>query len=170
MKKLSLFFVILCALAITACRPVNEDHFAIYLLAQDIHPAELSQMDLSRLTLESKPIISGDDLVSYDRTDHTLELTQAAYDRVQQLFPASLRVSGLPFVVCVGKERIYAGAFWTPISSLSYDGVVIMQPMDTKDTLIQISLGYPGPDFFTGQDPRADARIMRALEQDGKLR
>jgi hypothetical protein len=170
LKKLSLLLVILCGLVISGCRPVKGDGFAIYLLARDLPPAELSQMDIDRLILQSKPVISGDDILSYDKTDHTLELTQAAYARVQALFPTSVKVSGLPFVVCVGKERIYMGAFWTPISSLSYDGVVIMQPVGAEGTTIQLSLGYPGPDFFTGYDPRADPRIMSALERDEKLR
>jgi len=170
LKKLSFLLVIIYVLAISGCQPGKDDDFAIYLLAQDIPAAKLSQIDIDRLILENKPIISGDDIISYEKTDHMMELTRAAYSRVQQVFPMSVTVNGLPFVVCVGKERIYTGAFWTPISSISYDGVVIMQPVAAKGTTIQITLGYPAPDFFTGYDPRADGRIMRALEQDGKLK
>jgi hypothetical protein len=81
-----------------------------------------------------------------------------------------VRVDGIPFVVCVGTERIYTGGFWTPLSSLAYDGVIIMQPWDTNETTIQIALGYPAPEVFSGDDPRADTRIMDALEQDNKLK
>jgi hypothetical protein len=31
-------------------------------------------------------------------------------------------------------------------------------------------LGYPVPDVFTGNDPRADSRIMKAFEQEKKLK
>ena len=81
-----------------------------------------------------------------------------------------VKVDGIPFVVCVGEQPIYAGAFWTPLSSLSFDGVVIMQPFDTDGTTIRIVLGYPGQDAFTGSDPRADDRVMKALEAAGKLK
>jgi hypothetical protein len=36
--------------------------------------------------------------------------------------------------------------------------------------VIRLELGYPGPDFFVGQDPRSDPRILDALESAGKLR
>ena len=81
-----------------------------------------------------------------------------------------VRVDGIPFVVCVGEERIYSGGFWTPLSSLAYDGVIIMQPWDTNQTTIYISLGYPAPEAFTRNDPRADPRVMDALEQANKLK
>ncbi len=168
MKKLSIFLIIVCALTGSACQPGKNNGFAIYLLAQNIPAAELARIDIDRLPLESKPIISNDDIISYDKANHMIELTPAAYTRVQQIFP--IPVNGFPFVVCAGNERIYTGAFWTSISSISFSGVVIMQPVDTKNTTIQITLGYPGPEFFTGDDPRADSRIMKALEKDGKMK
>ena len=85
------------------------------------------------------------------------------------MFPQPVKVAGIPFVVCVGSQRIYSGALWTPASSVSYDGVVILQLFDNDGTTIQLTLGYPGPKLFTGSDPRADSRIMRALEQANKL-
>jgi hypothetical protein len=99
-----------------------------------------------------------------------MDLTPEALARVQQVFPTPVRVGGIPFVVCVGRERIYAGAFWTPVSSLSFDGVVILQPFATDETTIQISLGYPAASFFAGQDPRSDPRVMQALTAAGKLK
>ena len=170
LKKLSSLLVIIYALAISGCQLIRKDGFAIYLLAHAVPTSDLSQSDINQLILESKPIISADDIISYGKTDHIMQLTQAAYIRVQKIFPMPVKVDGLPFVVCVGKERIYTGAFWTPVSSISYDGVVIMQPFAANETTIQIVLGYPVPDVFKGYDPRADSRIMKALEQDGKLK
>jgi hypothetical protein len=170
LKKTSLLLITVLVLAFSACQSIKYDKFAIYLLAQDIPATELSQGDIDQLTLKSEPIISSDDIISYDATNHVMELTQAAYTRVQQIFPMPVKVDGIPFVVCVGKERIYIGAFWTPVSSLSYDGVVIMQPFETKPTTVQIALGYPISDVFTSNDPRADSRIMKALERDRKLK
>jgi len=165
--KTTLFFLnLIFALAFLGCQPAKNNDFAIYLLAQDLPATELSNFDINELMLESEPLIGIDDMIAYHKTNHIIELTPTAYTRVQQIFPMPVRVTGIPFVVCVGEERIYTGAFWTPVSSLSYDGVVIMQPWDTKETTIQIALGYPAPDVFTGNDPRADRRILKALEQD----
>ena len=157
-------------LTFSGCQTAKNDDFAIYLLAQNIPARELSQTDIGQLVLETKPIISSDDIVSYDKTSHSIELTQTAFTRIQQIFPVPVELDGIPFVVCVGKERIYAGAFWTPRSAINYDGVVIMQSFGADKTIIQIALGYPVSEVFTGIDPRADPRIMKALEQNKKLK
>ena len=170
LSKTLLLRLIVFALALSGCQTAKNDNFAIYLLAEDIPVRELSQKDLGLLTLETAPIISSNEIVSYDKTSHSMELTQAAFTRVQQIFPIPVEIDGIPFVVCVGKERIYAGAFWAPRSAINYDGVVIMQPFSAEKTIIQITLGYPVSEVFTGNDPRADPRIIKALEQEKKLK
>ncbi len=86
------------------------------------------------------------------------------------LLEEGLQVAGIPFVIVSRGERIYAGAFWSMLSSQSFDGVVIMDPVFlTESYTIQITLGYPGSGFFTGTDPRVDARLMDALDGAGVL-
>jgi len=79
-----------------------------------------------------------------------------------------------PFVVCVGKERIYRGAIWSSLSSREYDGVVILepsyQPPESDSYTIRLELGYPTEKWFKGEDPRSDPRILRALEKAGKIK
>ncbi len=169
LKKLFLLLIIFCAWASSGCQQSKTDGFAIYLITQNIAATELAQADINQLMIESEPIISSNDLIAYDKASHTIQLTQEAYARVRGVFPTPIKADGIPFVVCVGNERIYTGAFWTPISSISYDGVVIMEPYDETQTIIQIALGYPVADIFTGIDLRADSRIIQALEKDGKL-
>lgn len=170
LKKISFLLIIIAGFALSSCQPDKGNKFAIYLLAQDIPATKLSQMDINQLVIQEQPVISNDDILSYDKATHTIELTQEAYIRIQQIFPMPVKVAGIPFVVCVGDERIYTGAFMTPVSSISYDGVVISQPFDTTKTTIQIALGYPGQGAFTGGDPRGDSRIINALEQSKKLK
>jgi hypothetical protein len=136
-NKLSLLLIVIFALSSSACQPSKEDGCAICLLSQNISSTELAQIDIDRLPLESEPVLPNDDIISYDRTNHIPELTQAAARRVQKIFPVP--VNGIPFVICAENERIYTGAFWTPISSISYDGVVIMQPSDAQDMTLQIT-------------------------------
>jgi hypothetical protein len=172
------FFVLLLLSLIAGCQVRSQvtktgqpaAEFAIYLLDDDLSPSVQPGADLSQLDLQEEPILTGQDLLSYSMTTHELELTRTAYDRIQRLFPTPVNVSGTPFVVCLGQDPVYAGAFWTPLSSLSYGGVVILQPFGQEEYKIQISLGYPGPGAFTGKDPRADSRLMNALEAEGKLK
>ena len=106
----------------------------------------------------------------YSGKRHEIELTTEAYERIQQIFTQPVSVRGIPFVVCAGSDRIYAGAFWTPLSSISFDGVAIYQPFDPDRRVIRIALGYPTPEAFTGEDPRSDPRILQSLEAAGKLK
>lgn len=169
LSKLLILLMTIVGLTLSSCQPAKRSEFAIYLLAQDIPATQLSQLEIDQWKLQASPILASDDIVVYDKATHTLALTPDAYARIQQIFPMPVKVDGIPFVVCVGKARIYLGAFWTPLSSLSYDGIVIMQPLDNSQTTIQVSLGYPAPEVFTGNDPRSDPRIINALAQSGKL-
>lgn len=138
--------------------------FAIYLLAETLSPVEAAQADLRTLEREEEPILSSEDIVAYDWETHEITLTPAAIERIRAL---KVPTSGIPFVVCVGREPIYQGAFWTAFSSQSYDGVVI-ETLRVEQGSMRIALGYPGPDFYQGQDPRSDGRILQALEEAGK--
>ena len=147
----------------------TEEQFAIYLLEEGFRSSELPGADLSALPLQGKPFLTTGDILAYVWQRHEMELSAEAFARVSSLFERPVRTDGLPFVVTVGEERIYAGAFWMPLSSLSFDGVVIMDPLGADEPRIAISLGYPGPDFFQGEDPRTDERILAALQSAGKL-
>lgn len=146
--------------------PTIENGFAIYLLAQNNPPQQLAI--LSHLELEENPLLSINDIVSYKKATHEIELTAIGYDRIASL---SVPVDGISFAVCVNGQPIYAGAFWVGYSSLIFDGIVIDTIRASNEhPVLQIQLGYPGPDFFSGDDPRSDPRILQALEQAGKLK
>jgi len=147
--------------------PALRGEFAIYLLAQRISAGEISETDLSDLELEDEPILAVDDIVSYVEETHRIELTASAYERIWQL---EVPTSGIPFVVCVGRDPIYGGAFWVGYSSMGFDGVVIDTLPASRQKPIQIQLGYPSGSFFSGEDPRSNPRILRSLEQAGKLK
>ncbi len=171
MKKLRLSVVVLLTASILmGCIPSRATGFSVFLLADQTPATELSVVNLDDVELREEPILSGDDIITYSRERHEIELTAEAYERIRQLFTLPAKVRGIPFVVCVGPDRIYAGAFWTPVSSISFDGVVICQPFERDERVIRIGLGYPCPEAFTGQDPRSDERILQSMEAAGKLR
>lgn len=180
MKKNTFYLVLLLiVLTLSACQspvaeietPLEGEPFAIYLVGDpQITGPDLKNYDLAKLPLNAMPIITTQDLVSYDWARHGMNLTEDAYLRLLAIFVAGLPSSGVPFVVVAYEQPIYAGAFWTPFSSLSFDGLVVLQPLDPAAQTLYISLGYPGEDFFTGEDPRANPRLQQALENAGVIR
>jgi hypothetical protein len=171
MSRMTLIiFALLLPLLSGGCSDADREAFAIRLLGQDMPTAEFVMADLGALELQDDPLLSVEDIITYDASSHEIELTAAAYSRLQQLFPTPVDVDGIPFVVTVGAERIYGGALWTPLSSLSFDGVIIPQPFDTDRQVIALVLGYPSPEVFSGRDPRGDGRILEALRAAGKIK
>ena len=168
MKKsfITIIIVFFCILfTIGGCTSTKGEGFAIYLTKDDVPPAQMEV--LSHIDIAEQPIISMDDIVIYNAQTHELKLTANAFERVSQL---EVPVIGKSFVVCVDREPIYWGAFWTPISSISFDGVTIWKPFSSQEPhIITFELGYPSPSFYGGEDPRNSLEVIRALQQAGKL-
>lgn len=143
----------------------NGEGFAIYLTRDDVPPARMEA--LSHVELPDQPIVSVEDVISYNAQTHEVKLTQGAFSRISKL---DVPVTGKSFMVCINEEPIYWGAFWTPISSISFDGVTIWKPYNTQEqSIIVLELGYPSSSFYGGDDPRNDARVLESLEKAGKL-
>ena len=159
------------AVSISGCTSVDPEPteaaggvFAIYLPVADLMMDDMP--DLSQIELAEIPVLSSDDILAYDGATHVIELEPSMVDLLD-----ALELPGRPFVIAIDRTPIYAGAFMAAYFSRSYDGVVILwPPMDGEEDTISIQLGYPGADFFSGEDPRSDARILDSLRQAGKLR
>jgi len=175
--KRAVFLIGMGILLSTACTTLmparvkeepTQEGFAIYLLAQRMSPNEVLKADLSSLELEDKPILSADDIITYSKDTHEIELTVRAYQRLKRL---KVPTSGIPFVVCVDRRPIYSGAFWVGYSSMSFHGVAIDVLYATQNHPIRIQLGYPASlEMFIGEDRRSDPQILQSLEQVGKLK
>jgi hypothetical protein len=158
--------VLLLAVVLTGGCNQLQAGFAIYLTRDDIRPSEMASF--THFTLAEMPLISEDDIVSYTKDTHEMELTGEAFTRVNAL---KIPTYGKSFVVCVGQKQIYWGAFWAGYSSQSFDGVIIGLPSFLeKEHAIQITLGYPSSGFYKGTDPRPDAEIIQSLKKAGKLK
>jgi hypothetical protein len=171
MKKFPPFFqwlaaVVICLLIWGAgCAAAKSEGFAIYLTKDDIPPAQIAAQ--SHVNIAESPVISMMDIISYNAQTHELKLTADAFERITSL---EVPVRGRSFMVCVDKRPIYGGAFWTPISSISFDGVTIWKPYHAKGPqVVTLELGYPSSSFYGGDDPRNNAEVMKSLEGVGKL-
>jgi hypothetical protein len=149
----------------SGCSVPVQEGFAIYLTQEDIPPAQIP--GLNQIEIQESAFISASDVTSYNAQTHELKLTTDAYERIPLL---EVPVRGKSFVVCVDKKPIYWGAFWTPISSISFDGVTIWKPFNPGGLpIVTLELGYPAPSFYAGVDPRNDPAILKSLKQSGKL-
>ena len=145
--------------------PSKCDGFAIYLTKDDISPVQIPV--LSHVDITKQPIIAINDIINYNASNHEITLTANAFDRISGL---EVPVTGKSFVVCVDKNPIYCGAFWTPISSISFDGVIIWKSLNFQESkVIRLELGYPSSIFYGGEDPRNNPEIIKSLKQAGKL-
>jgi hypothetical protein len=160
----SILLLTLVLLAVAGCSPQAEG-FAIYLTKDDIPVAQMEA--LSHVELADTPIISMDDINSYYWDSHQMALTHEAYRRIVDL---NVPTSGISFVVCVNKTPVYWGAFWTPLSSQSFNGIAIMVLPGPEEHALKLQLGYPGLASFSGEDPRDNPDIMQALEKADKLK
>ena len=139
--------------------------FEIYLTQEDIPPSQME--DLSHVDLTDQPIIAVKDVITYNAQTHEIKLTPKAFNHIYTL---DVPVSGKAFIICIDKEPIYWGAFWTSISSLSFEGVTIYKPYNTQQQkIIVLELGYPSSSYYNGEDPRNNKKVLQSLEKDGKL-
>ena len=107
---------------------MKGEGFAIYLTRDDIPPEKMEM--LSHVEIADQPIISIQDIITYNAQTHEIKLTDAAFERISRL---EVPVRGKSFLVCVDKAPVYWGAFWTPISSISFDGVTIWKPLGPQE-------------------------------------
>ena len=164
MRKCGLLLWVLFALVLSGCADLGPKRFEVYALAKGLSPQQV--LILGPGKVEKGPLVfSEDDIVLYKRQSHEIGLTEAGAKRIDQV---DMLTTGRGFVVCVGGEPIYTGAFWLAISSQTYEGVVIELPMMGR-RFVQLKLGFPTPADFSGADPRSDPRIMETLQQAGKL-
>jgi hypothetical protein len=162
---------VLIFLTASAAAAQSQQHtFAIYLLARPIDTRTLAQDQgqWKQLSLASVPVISDADIISYDFSNHAMRLGPGAINRLPK--PP---VTGTPFVIVVNGERIYQGAFYTSLSSISYTEPVIVvdNPEPTRPRqvdVLTIDRGYPAK-MARGEDRRSDERIRTALSKLGKL-
>jgi hypothetical protein len=143
--------------------PTEPDQFAIYLAASGFVFDD--QIEPADIRLEDQPLVSLDDINSYTFKTHEINLTPSAEIRL-----SNIDLAGRPFVITINDQVIYAGEFMAAFMSRSSDRVVILWPPMENDSIMKIQLGYPGPDFFAGEDPRDDPRIQAALSKAGKLK
>ncbi len=142
------------------CRAA-EEKFVVYLVVGGVTQKE-EKRDLQNLMLQEVPLFTRSDIVSYSGKNSGMKLAPSVCTKVKTL------PTGTPFVVVVGGERIFQGAFWKRISSVTYGGAVILQPLEADNCVFTLELGYPTQKYYSGDNTELDVRVIRSLEASGK--
>lgn len=175
MKAKLMILGLLLAFAFTSCDK-DEDHPAasgdgkveFYKLDKEVRVANACQIDTARSTLQATPIVSNDEIRSYDPGTHEFRLSDAAWKRLDTLpdwAPLALTLNG----------RIVYAFFHKPTysSSTCFESITMqLRPKlsgFTAEATVRISLGYP-VNYANIEDKRNDAALLAELRAQRKLR
>lgn len=167
MKRYPFLFALLLAGLLFAGCSSKPPQYAIYFPAEKTTPAALTLLAPDQLKLSDKMLLAPEDIVAYEQNTHKLILTAAGY---QKLLLQEVPLEGLPFIAAVGDKPVYPIALWTPLSSATFDGLIIMEPHEPNVNEVYILTGYPTDKFFSGVDPRTSPVVLQAFRDAGKLR
>ena len=153
--------------------PADRPAFALYGVTSEVdvtNQEAVQALDLQALALTPSPLLTDEDITSYDWARHLVRLKPGVRER---LVPAKPELKGIPFVVVAQGKRVYLGAFWTPLSSFAhYVPVIYTVPFDlVQDDGSRIENAFlihgPMTSKPGAASPHEDARIREALR--GKL-
>jgi hypothetical protein len=144
------FALVLASVAICSVRgeEIKKRRFGIYMPKLDVYTQTSDVTDRivayqrttppGEIPLAEFPIVSEEDLVSYDWETHTLELRDRIWFTIRQ--PS---MHGLPFVVVVDSKPIYVGAFWSNFSSIPSHVPTIVWDNERKSKQLTIERAQP---------------------------
>ena len=164
MRNSLLLFIPLLAFAcvdLSTDQPPTES-WAIYRLRDDsITAYDASRQPLGTLVLADEPFMTVADISAYHWSSHTFVPSPRIENQLTTLRDSHGSLSGIPFVVKVGDDRIYLGAFWYAYSSLA----PTFPHIDLISNPHQIQRSWQP----VGIDLRNDMRIHDALNRAGVL-
>ena len=164
MKRLIVLLAIALVGAQCGDRATNADagEFGVFLTKGEVAPVALEM--LSYIEPADEPLLGPGDIAAYIWDSQEMVLTPAGRSKLDTL---QVPVSGRSFLVCADRRILYAGAFWTLVSSVSFAGPAIVLPA-LSDT-VWIQTGYPERAICPCSDPRRNGEVLAALKESGIL-
>ncbi|HRH42901.1 MAG TPA: hypothetical protein PKY82_14830 [Pyrinomonadaceae bacterium] len=162
----SLIFIFLLGYSMTFAQDKKE--FKLFLLPSKIKSEQLSNLDLKKIKPFGDPFLTSGDIWTYLKDTHEIIINFTAAERLKKL---SVTENGRPFVVFVGNEPIYVGAFWKGFTSTTFRGVAVdVSNLQGDFPKIILELDYPplAPKNIAF-DPRPDPRIFEVFQKAGIL-
>lgn len=167
--KMKYLFILLISILFYSCSDStslnnNKNTFGIYLLKDTtLITSDAKKMILESQQVQEKPIISINDIVSYNWTEHTMILTSEALEKFKNIEGKIKSISGLPFVLMVDQQIIYLGNIYPMYSSYIH---VDLPHIDVAPFL-EMKIGRAPLQGI--KDRRGDKRIYTVLKENNKL-
>ncbi len=162
--------VLLLLLPFTACEKCDCDavgEVEFYLLDEYETLDKSPEIDFGTVVLQEYPILSYDDLKSYNAKEYYFKLTEEGRERIEGMDHS---VAGIAFAVTANDELIYTGYFLPSYSSLGVQWLVIDPLFWHLTNRMHVNLGYPGQiEGVEIPDLRNDVRILEIFRRDRKL-
>ncbi|MBU2494130.1 MAG: hypothetical protein KJ571_16000 [Bacteroidetes bacterium] len=168
--KTQLFFILILSLFFIGCdtstNSINDSSvFGIYLLKNDtLSTDKAKQFSLESLIVENEPIINIDDIISYEWSNHIVNLTPEAFEKFNAIEIKIKSTYGLPFIVMVNSQKIYLGNVYPGYSSYFHMDL----PFINVAPFIEMRIGR-APDKNI-VDKRTDQRIYSVLKNNNKIK
>jgi hypothetical protein len=165
--RLIRFVISLCLIALIGCDSGMDSggraNFALYLLNDSkLTAAQVWGQPLESLVLANRPFLATGDLTSYRWQTHEFSVTAPIDSQLVAFQRTPGPTGGIPFVVMVGTQRIYLGAFWYAYSSL-------IPQVPFIDALRNVHQINKCESVLMLEDSRTDPRIHQALKESGIL-
>jgi len=163
-KTSLLLFILVLAFG---CEDLSTDQaptesWAIYRLRDEsITVYDASRQPLGTLVLADEAFMTVTDISAYHWSSHTFVPSPRIENQLAAMRDSHGSLSGIPFVVKVGYDRIYMGAFWYAYSSLA----PTFPHIDLISHPHQIQPSWKSGD----PDLRDDIKIYNALRRAGVL-
>lgn len=140
----------------------SDVKICLYLVTTGQDACASIHLPLGEVKVEREPFCTSDDFLSYDHKTRSLVPTDQFRARLMRLHA---KLNERPFVVTVGQRRLFVGAFWSPLSSKPFGGVVIVLPLSKEARALTFERGYPTKEKFTGADPLNDPEFLAILQR-----
>jgi hypothetical protein len=165
--RLTHFVISLWLIALMGCDSGTDSReqadFAIYLLKDSkLTAAQVWSQPLESLVLADSPFLATGDLKSYNWQTHEFSVSAPVDFQLAALRRTLGPTGGIPFVVVVGTERIYLGAFWYAYSSM-ISQVPFIDAIGNPHRINKCE------SVLVSEDKRIDPRIYHALKAAGIL-
>lgn len=111
-------------------------------------------------------IVNYSDIIEYDSTKFIFRIKESSWKRLQSKIAPVYPDPHFDFSVTLDKQIIYTTHFIPGYYSTYFDDITFSL---SEPDLVNIKLGYPSQEFFTGEDLRNDLRLLTQLESDNKI-
>ena len=165
--------ILFCTVLFFSCKKDDAKPKGIefYLLENPQNVKSCEDFDASSQNILPTPLITDDDILSYDWKEHNLILKESAYTKLKN-YRDEKKVAIYPLVLTVNGQKIYGLFYKYAILAQGCRSTLISEndfgPTDGKmEYSIVHGQGFGASTL--GKDPRGDKRIYDYLKSTGRL-